>query len=152
MIIQELKKYTLKKDQKIEEISPFQEKHSNQGSNSVEPKNLFQSGEFPEIFVCDICHETLLLSEKKDHIFCHELERMENNSINNGNNLLVSQRAIEQQIMIEKQIKRENEMKKQMENQKHNHQNQRERENDMNRNQYNNDMQFWEEYQYFFRT
>ena len=139
---QRIKIIHLKKRPENEELPPYQDQQHNQGSNPVEPKNLSQSGEFPEIFVCDICHETLPLSDKNDHIFCHKLQKMENNSINNGNNLRVSQRTIEQQKKIEKQIKRENQVRRQMEILRHNHQNQRQRENDMNRNQYNSDMQF----------
>lgn len=129
-----IKETYLKENPKIEEIPPKPDQQPNQGLNHQESKNLSQSGEFPEIFVCEKCHETLPLSEKKDHMLCHNLQSMEVNSVNNEDNLQFSQRAIEQQKMIEKQIERENQMRRQMENQRQ--QNQRQRENNM-RNQNN---------------
>ena len=31
------------------------------------------SGEFPEVFECNICHQVLKESERKDHMFCHNV-------------------------------------------------------------------------------
>ena len=93
--------------------------------------NLSQSGEFPEIFECEICHETLMLKEKEDHMMCHRMEREEmenlerNNLYDNDNDLGVSQRSIDQQKMIERQIELDNERRRQ--------QNQRSREVDIQR-------------------
>jgi len=130
-----IKEIYLKERPKIEEIPPKHDQQPNQGLNREEYKNLSQSGEFPEIFVCEKCHETLPLSEKKDHMLCHNLQSMEANTVNNNeDNLQFSQRAIEQQKLIEKQIERENQMRRQMENQRQ--QNQRREENNM-RNQNN---------------
>ena len=93
------------------------------------------SGEFPDIFVCEVCGETLALSEKKDHMFCHNLEREEHELNNNLNELQVSERQIEQQKQIERLIKQQNEMRRQNEqNQRSNQQNQIHREHNINLN------------------
>lgn len=94
-------------------------------------KKMSESGEFPNIFICDICGETLPESEKKDHMYCHSLEKEERDNINIENNLEVSQGQIEQQKKIEKLIEQENEMKRLMQNQQ-TQQNPRQR--DINRN------------------
>ena len=41
------------------------------------------SGEFPDVFECDICHEMFYTKEKQDHMLCHNLEKEENNRRNN---------------------------------------------------------------------
>ena len=35
------------------------------------------SGEFPEIFECNICHQIFPESERNDHMLCHNLEKEE---------------------------------------------------------------------------
>ena len=52
------------------------------------------SGEFPEVFECNICHQVLLESERKDHMYCHNLETEEKN---NANEFRISQEEIERQ-------------------------------------------------------
>ena len=114
-----------------EEMKNSQEKlcndvHQKQNPQSNPPipppqKKLSESGEFPEVFVCEICGETFALSEKKDHMYCHNLEKEEKDKINN---FQPSERDIEQQRQIESQIKRENEMRRQMQNQQYQNVNQ----------------------------
>ena len=101
------------------------------------------SGEFPNIFVCDICGETLAESEKKDHMLCHNLQREENELLNNQNNLEVSQGQIEQQRQIERIIQQQNDLRRQMQNQQNqrtNQQNTRQRENYINPNRNQNNL------------
>ena len=92
------------------------------------PQNQIQrppSSEFPEVFECNICHQVLLESERKDHMYCHNLETEEKN---NANEFRISQEEIERQKAIEKQIERNNRM-----NQRNN-----ERNNDANNERNNN--------------
>lgn len=35
------------------------------------------SGEFPEVFECNICHQMFMEKERKDHMLCHDLEKEE---------------------------------------------------------------------------
>ena len=135
-------------DEKKEKLVPEQKNEENKNQPKIIPKKenpqtkvqlqeplkkMSESGEFPNIFVCDICGETLAESEKKDHMYCHNLEKEERDKINNENNLEVSQGQIEQQKKIEKIIEKENEMRRQMQNQQ-NQQNQRQRDNNGNIN------------------
>ena len=95
------------------------------------------SKEFPEIFVCELCGETLPESEKKDHMYCHNLEKEQkeqNELLNNINNFGVSQREIEQQKEIEKIIKENNERRRQIQNQ----QEQRPRQQNQGNNNHHN--------------
>ena len=93
-------------------------------------KHSSNSGEFPNIFVCDICHETMAESEKNDHMYCHDLEKQENN-------LEYNQEQIEEQKKIEKMIEEQNELRRQRENQQ-NQRTQNQRENNINLNLNNN--------------
>ena len=61
------------------------------------------SGEFPEIFECNICHQIFPESERNDHMLCHNLEKEEKN---NQNVFQVSPEEVERQKEIEKQIER----------------------------------------------
>ena len=36
------------------------------------------SGEFPEVFECDVCHQVFMESERNDHMLCHKLEKEQN--------------------------------------------------------------------------
>ena len=133
---------TSNKEQEHEAI-PEKEKPKVEPQSQPPLKKSLESGEFPNIFVCDICGETLAESEKKDHMYCHNLENEERNEINNENNLEVSQRKIEEQKKIERLINQENEMRRQMQNQQNQRQNQQnqrsnqqnERQNQQNQNQ-----------------
>ena len=58
------------------------------------------SGEFPEVFECDVCHQVFMESERNDHMLCHKLEKEQNA-------FEVSPEEIERQKEIEKQIERE---------------------------------------------
>ena len=89
-----------------------------------------QSGEFPDVFTCEICHEVLPESEKKDHMYCHDLQKEENNAPDNE--FRITQSQIENQREIERQIKRENEERRQQQ------QNQRNQERRRNENQTGN--------------
>lgn len=98
-----------------------------QSNSQIEPsiRNIIEdSGKFPDIFVCEKCGETLPLSEKNDHIYCHNLENEEQDYINSLNNLEVSQRTIEEQRKIESLIKQQNERRREMQSQQ-NQRNQR---------------------------
>jgi hypothetical protein len=100
------------------------------------------SKEFPEI-LCEICGKTLPESEKKDHMYCHNLERQQNEQnelLNNIGNFGVSQREIEQQKKIEKMIKENNERRRiqsQQQNQRISQQNQRPSQQNQGHNQHN---------------
>ena len=87
------------------------------------------SSEFPEVFECNICHQVLLESERKDHMYCHNLETEEKNS---EHDFRISQEEIAQQKAIEKQIERNNRM-----NQRNNERN-NERNIDINNERNNN--------------
>ena len=89
-----------------------------------------QSGEFPDVFTCEICHEVLPESEKKDHMYCHDLQKEENNAPDNE--FRITQSQIDNQREIERQIKRENEERRQQQ------QNQRNQERRRNENQTGN--------------
>ena len=57
------------------------------------------SGEFPDVFECDICHEMFYTKEKQDHMLWNNLEKEENNR---RNNYQASQEEIAQQKEIER--------------------------------------------------
>ena len=65
------------------------------------------SGEFPEVFECNICHQVLMEKERKDHMYCHNLETEDKNR---QNEFRVSEEEIKRQKLIEKQIERNNRM------------------------------------------
>jgi len=109
-------------------------------------KKYSDSGEFPDIFVCEKCGETLPESEKKDHMYCHNLEKEEREKINNQNNdFQVSEREIERQKEIEEMIKRQNDMRRRSQNQNSNQQSHNQRGNINPNNLFgsDNDMQFF---------
>ena len=99
-------------------------------------KKFSDSGEFPNIFVCDLCGETLAETEKNDHMYCHNLQKEEERNRNNQNDLQVSQREIERQKQIEEMIKHENDLRRQTDNrnQRQNQQNNRIENNNRNNN------------------
>ena len=115
------------------EIIPKKENPQAKAQLQEPIKKMSESGEFPNIFVCDICGETLAESEKKDHMYCHNLEKEERDKINTENDLEVSQGQIEQQKKIEKLIEKENEIRRQMQNQQR-QENPRQRDIDRNIN------------------
>ena len=125
---------------KISQEKPPEEIQNSQNSESVpniqesQLKNSSQSGEFPEIFTCEICHEVLPESERNDHMYCHNLQNEENNAPNNEDEFRITQSQIDNQKEIERQIKRENEERRQQQNQ----QNQRNQERRRNENQAGN--------------
>ena len=109
-------------------------------------KKYSDSGEFPDIFVCEKCGETLPESEKKDHMYCHNLEKEEREKINNQNNdFQVTEREIERQKEIEEMIKRQNDMRRRSQNQNSNQQSHNQRGNINPNNLFgsDNDMQFF---------
>ena len=113
-------KEEIKNRQENRQENPPKQHHQNSQPNPPKQeikKQLSESGEFPEIFVCEICGETLALSDKKDHMFCHNIEKEEKAKLNR---FQPSERDIEQQRQIERQIERENEMRRQMQNQQQN--------------------------------
>ena len=78
------------------------------------------SGEFPEVFECNICKEMLLEKEREDHMLCHELEKSSINDSNANNDLYASRRTIEQQKEIEREIERRNRERMQNEDNRNN--------------------------------
>ena len=118
-----------------EEIKDSQNSESIPNLQESQLKKSSQSGEFPEIFTCEICHEVLPESERKDHMYCHDLQNEENNPPNNEDEFRVTQSQIDNQREIERQIKRENEERRQQQNQR----NQQEQERRRNENQARND-------------
>ena len=113
----------LSNKEKKPEVIPKKEIPKEEPKSQPPLKKSSESGEFPNIFVCEICGETLAESEKKDHMYCHKLETEERNQINNENNLEVSQGKIEEQKKIERLINQQNEMRRQMQNQQNQRQN-----------------------------
>ena len=95
-----------------------------------------QSGEFPDVFTCEICHEVLPESEKKDHMYCHDLQKEENNAPDNE--FRITQSQIDNQREIERQIKRENEERRQQQNQRNQERRRNENQTGNNRNNRNN--------------
>ena len=65
------------------------------------------SGEFPDVFECEICHQLFMVKEKEDHMLCHNLEKEENRI---RNDFQPSREEIAQQREIERQIERNNRM------------------------------------------
>ena len=57
-----------------------------------------QSGEFPNVFTCEICHEVLPESEKNDHMYCHDLQNEENNAPNNEDEFRITQSQIDKYL------------------------------------------------------
>ena len=124
-ILEQNKKEPEKKiiEEKKEEIKP--------------PQNQIRkppSGEFPEVFECNICHQVLMEKERKDHMYCHNLETEDKNR---QNEFRVSEEEIKRQKLIEKQIERNNRM-----NQDNNNDINNERNNNMNNNR--NDFPFFQ--------
>lgn len=123
-------------DKKRLEIKPIIAKPQNFETIEKSIKKSSTSNEFPEIFVCEICRDTIPASEKEDHMYCHNLEKQQkeqNNLLNNINNFGISQRDIEQQKKIEKMIKENNERRRQNQNPQ---QNQRSRRQNQEQNQH----------------
>lgn len=86
------------------EFIPMKEEEENNNNNynnnnneGIEEPKL---EDFPEIFVCDICKEVLNLNEKDDHMYCHNLEKEENNKFR------ITQKEIDEQKKIEEQIRK----------------------------------------------
>ncbi len=113
------------KEEKKEEIKPVQ--------NQIRKP---PSGEFPEVFECNICHQVLMEKERKDHMYCHNLVTEDNNR---QNELKVSEEEIKRQKLIEKQIERDNRM-----NQRNNERNNNERNNNERNNNRNNNFPFFQ--------
>ena len=86
--------------------------------------NLLDYEDFEDIFTCDLCGATMLNSEKKDHMFCHNLQNEENLKANGQNNLGFNQRQIQEQKKIEKMIKQKNERLRQAQIRQNRRQNQ----------------------------
>ena len=133
-----------KKEIKVSQEKPPEEIHQNpnpQPQRDIQESKLklAESGEFPEIFVCDICGETLALSEKKDHMLCHNIEKEEIAKLNNQNNFNASSGEIEEQKQIERQIERENEMRRQMQNQQDQRRNQQQNQQSHPNNLFDSD-------------
>ena len=127
-------------DVRIEQKKPLEikaiiiKKPNNCEKNEQSIKKSSTFKESPQTFICEICKKTLPFLEKKDHIYCHNLEKQQkeqNDLLNNINNFGVSQRDIEQQKNIEKMIKENNE-RRQIQNQQ---QNQRPRQQHQGQNQ-----------------
>ena len=108
-------------------IPNLQESQLNQSS---------RSGVFPDIFTCEICHEVLPESEKKDHMYCHELQNEENNAPNNEDEFRITQSQIDNQREIESIIEREKEERRQQQNQR-NQERRRRNENNTENNRGN---------------
>ena len=124
-----------------EEIKPHEIKQEEKKEEKINSNNEIKkppSGEFPEVFECNICHQIFMESERKDHMYCHNLEKEENNR---QNNFEVSPEEIAQQKEIEKQIEREkryNQENNQRNNQRnYQHDNQRNYQNNQRNNQRN---------------
>ena len=75
------------------------------------------SGEFPEVFECNICHQMFMEKERKDHMLCHDLEKEEKKE---QENFEASPEQIEEQKRIEKQIEINKRMKEQINNNRNN--------------------------------
>ena len=97
-----------------------------------------QSGEFPNVFTCEICHEVLPESEKNDHMYCHDLQNEENNAPNNEDEFRITQSQIDNQREIERQIRRENEERRQQQNQRNQERRRNENQTGNNRNNRDN--------------
>ena len=72
------------------------------------------SGEFPDVFECDICHQMFMEKERKDHMFCHNLEKEEKKKENNyeaSPQEIARQKEIERQIEINKRNNQSNEQR-----------------------------------------
>ena len=78
------------------------------------------SGEFPDVFECDICHQLCMEKERKDHMLCHNLENEERNR---QENFEVSPQEIARQKAIEKQIERNKRNNERNNNRNNNNQN-----------------------------
>ena len=89
-------------EQKIPEVHVPQENR-----NINPPLRKPPSGEFPDVFECEICHQLFMVKEKEDHMLCHNLEKEENRI---RNDFQPSREEIAQQREIERQIERNNRM------------------------------------------
>ena len=94
-----------KKEEKKEEIKPPEKK-----VQKDLPINKPPSGEFPDVFECDICHQMFPVNERDDHMLCHKLEKEEKNK---EENFEVNPEEIARQKAIEKQIEREKRQREQ---------------------------------------
>lgn len=126
----------------ISQEKPPEEIENNKNSVSIpniqesQLKQSSQSGEFPEIFTCEICHEVLPESERKDHMYCHDLQNEERNEANNEDQFRITQSQIDNQKEIERQINREIEERRQ--NQRNQERRRNENQARNNRNNINN--------------
>ncbi len=140
-------------EQKPEEIKNSQNSMSIPNLHMSQPKISSESGEFPEIFTCEICHEVLPESEKKDHMYCHDLQKEENNAHNNEDQFRITQSQIDNQREIERIIQKENEQRRQLQNQRNQERRRNENQTGNNRNNrnqnfnVNNMNNFYEEFQ-----
>ena len=74
----------------------------------------YNQDDLSDIFYCEICDKYLPVTIKKDHIYCHNLEKEE--KIDNKNILKFNQEQIEEQIKIEELLNNEILMKKEKQN------------------------------------
>ena len=114
------------KEEKEEKEKEEKEKEENKMKIEEEPPKKVpevikkpSSGEFPDVFECDICHQLCMEKERKDHMLCHNLEKEDRNR---EENYEVSPQEIERQKAIEKQIER-NKRYNERNNQRNNNQN-----------------------------
>jgi hypothetical protein len=94
-----------KKEEKKEETKPPEKKVQKDLPIQKPP-----SGEFPDVFECDICHQMFTVKERDDHMLCHKLEKEEKNK---EENFEVNPEVIARQKAIEKQIEREKRQREQ---------------------------------------
>ena len=87
------------------------------------------SGEFPDVFECNICHQLFMVKEKEDHMLCHNLEKEEKKKINEYE---ASPEEIAQQKEIERQIERNKRENQNRNNNNNNDNNNRNRRRDDN--------------------
>ena len=78
----------------------------NNNNNNINNNNYFNNiineppkDNFPQTFVCEICHEMLMEKERNDHMLCHNLEKEDKK-----NEIRISRIDVEEQKEIEKQI------------------------------------------------
>ena len=115
------------KDLNEKENKEEQKEEINQQEKKEEKKDIIKkpsSGEFPEVFECEICHQVFMEKERNDHMFCHNLEKEEKRR---EDNFQASEEVVAHQKEIEKQIERD----------KRKRQQNMERNNDRNNNMNN---------------
>jgi hypothetical protein len=117
-----------KKEEKKEVIPQIPQIEPNLNNNNIDFMNeLYNFEEIPKQFFCDICNKTIDEKDKIDHLLCHNLQKEQENAINNNrNNDLYgfSQKEIEEQRKIERQLernKRKNELNRNIRENNNNH-------------------------------